>query len=50
LLFVWATQTRINTANYYLATLNMQAFFARFGLRGSYAMWALAATSPSRLA
>ena len=41
LLFVWATQTRINTANYYLATLNMQAFFARFGLRGSYLMWAL---------
>lgn len=42
LLFVWATQTRINTANYYLATLNMQAFFGRFGLRGSYVMWALA--------
>lgn len=42
LLFVWATQTRINTANYYLATLNMQAFFGRFGLRGSYLMWALA--------
>ncbi|MEE1886717.1 purine-cytosine permease family protein [Pseudomonas carassii] len=42
LLFVWATQTRINTANYYLATLNMQAFFCRFGLRGSYLMWALA--------
>lgn len=29
LLFVWITQTRINTANYYLATINMQAFFAR---------------------
>jgi purine-cytosine permease-like protein len=41
LLFVWATQTRINTANYYLATSNMQAFFDRFGLRGSYLMWAL---------
>ena len=41
LVFVWATQTRINTANYYLATLNMQAFFARFGLRGSYLKWAL---------
>ena len=41
LLFVWATQTRINTANYYLATLNMQAFCVRFGLRGSYLMWAL---------
>ncbi|MNN39434.1 hypothetical protein D3C81_1534720 [compost metagenome] len=42
LLFVWATQTRINTANYYLATLNMQAFFGRFGVRGSYLVWALA--------
>jgi hypothetical protein len=42
LLFVWATQTRINTANYYLATMNMQAFFARFGVRGSYLAWALA--------
>ncbi|MGY2258860.1 purine-cytosine permease family protein [Pseudomonas sp. SDO55104_S430] len=42
LLFVWATQTRINTANYYLATLNMQAFFARFGLRASYLVWAVA--------
>ncbi|UVJ42976.1 allantoin permease [Pseudomonas sp. LS1212] len=41
LLFVWATQTRINTANYYLATLNMQAFFARFGLRFSYLAWAV---------
>jgi len=27
LFFVWVTQTRINTANYYLATMNMQAFF-----------------------
>jgi len=42
LLFVWATQTRINTANYYLAMLNMQAFFALFGVRGSYLVWALA--------
>jgi type IV secretory pathway VirB2 component (pilin) len=41
LLFVWATQTRINTANYYLATLNMQAFFGRFGIRGSYLLWAV---------
>ncbi|HWV09139.1 MAG TPA: allantoin permease [Pseudomonas sp.] len=41
LLFVWATQTRINTANYYLATLNMRAFFAHFGWHGSYLMWAL---------
>ncbi|MBU2966782.1 allantoin permease [Amphritea sp. 2_MG-2023] len=32
LLFVWVSQTRINTANFYLATENMQAFFERFGL------------------
>ena len=43
LLFVWITQTRINTANYYLATINMQAFFARFsGMRWSKAVWAVA--------
>ena len=42
LLFVWITQTRI-TANYYLATINMQAFFARFsGMRWSKAVWAVA--------
>jgi len=39
---VWVTQTRINTANYYLATINMQAFFARFGLgRWPKAAWAV---------
>ncbi len=32
LLFVWVSQTRINTANFYLAAENMQAFFERFGL------------------
>jgi hypothetical protein len=26
LFFIWVTQTRINTANYYLATVNMEAF------------------------
>lgn len=42
LLFVWVTQTRINTANYYLATLNMQAFFAEvFRLRASSLVWAV---------
>ncbi|CAB3649486.1 MAG: allantoin permease [Achromobacter sp.] len=42
LFFVWVTQTRINTANYYLATINMQAFFARFGLgRWPKAAWAV---------
>lgn len=29
LLFIWVTQTRINSANYYLATVNMQAFFEK---------------------
>lgn len=33
LLFVWVSQTRINTANFYLAAENMQAFFERFGLQ-----------------
>lgn len=42
LLFVWVTQTRINTANYYLATVNMQAFFAEvFRLRASSLVWAV---------
>ncbi|MEE3643023.1 MULTISPECIES: hypothetical protein [unclassified Brenneria] len=41
LLFVWITQTRINTANYYLATVNMQVFFDRlFRLRGRKIVWA----------
>ncbi len=42
LLFVRATQTPINTANYCLTTLNLQAFFGRFGLRGSYLVWGVA--------
>ena len=43
LLFVWVTQTRINTANYYLATVNMQAFFGDLlRLRCSRLAWALA--------
>ncbi|WP_028299709.1 purine-cytosine permease family protein [Oceanospirillum beijerinckii] len=33
LLFVWVSQTRINTANFYLAADNMQAFFEHFGLK-----------------
>ncbi|MDH4556092.1 allantoin permease [Pseudomonas sp. BN417] len=42
LLFVWVTQTRINTANYYLATVNMQAFFGDLlRLRHSRLVWAL---------
>ncbi|KAB2674733.1 purine-cytosine permease family protein [Brucella tritici] len=31
LAFVWITQTRINTANYYLAAVNMEALVAAFG-------------------
>lgn len=31
LLFVWVTQTRINTANYYLATVNLEALVQLFG-------------------
>lgn len=31
LVFVWVTQTRINTANYYLAAVNMEALVAAFG-------------------
>ncbi|NTZ84993.1 allantoin permease [Burkholderia metallica] len=42
LLFVWVTQSRINTANYYLATVNMQAFFLKVaGLRAPKFVWAL---------
>ncbi|KAG8151131.1 purine-cytosine permease family protein [Burkholderia catarinensis] len=42
LLFVWVTQSRINTANYYLATVNMQAFFQKVaGLRAPKYVWAL---------
>lgn len=42
LLFVWITQTRINTGNFFLAATNMQAFFGRLGLRRvPYAAWAL---------
>ena len=34
LIFIWATQTRINTANFHLATNNLQAFVGRLlGLR-----------------
>ncbi|MGO4450397.1 cytosine permease [Phyllobacterium sp. TAF24] len=31
LLFVWITQTRINTANYYLAAVNLEALVQLFG-------------------
>jgi len=42
LLFVWVSQTRINTANFFLAATNMQAFFSRFGLASvPYVVWAV---------
>ncbi|GAB4269809.1 MAG: hypothetical protein Kow0092_23980 [Deferrisomatales bacterium] len=42
LLFVWVSQTRINTANFYLATVNMQAFFDRVAaLRLHKTIWAV---------
>lgn len=40
--FVWVTQTRINTANYYVSTVNMQAFFeSLFPLRLRKFTWAV---------
>ncbi len=42
LVFVWITQTRINTANYFLATTNMQAFFEEIlKLNFSKYVWAV---------
>jgi purine-cytosine permease-like protein len=42
LLFVWVTQSRINTANYYLATINMQAFFQKLvNINAPKFFWAL---------
>jgi uncharacterized membrane protein YeaQ/YmgE (transglycosylase-associated protein family) len=40
--FVWVTQTRINTANYYVATINMQAFFESVvPVRAPKVVWAV---------
>lgn len=40
LAFVWVSQTRINTANFYLATINMQSFFERVtGLHVPKMVW-----------
>jgi hypothetical protein len=42
LAFVWVTQTRINTANYYVATINMQAFFESVSpLHAPKLVWAI---------
>jgi len=38
--FIWVTQTKINTANYYLASTNWQSFFARtLKLRWPRTVW-----------
>ena len=40
--FVWVKQTRINTANYYVACINMQAFFESISpLRAPKLVWAV---------
>lgn len=42
LLFVWSTQTRINTANYYLASVNLESLGRMvFGLNLSKYFWAV---------
>lgn len=42
LLFVWISQTRINTGNFFLAATNLQAFCAYLGLaKVPYTVWAL---------
>lgn len=41
-IFIWVTQTRINSANFYLATVNMQAFFEKlFGFQWKKWVWAV---------
>lgn len=39
--FVWISQTRINTANYYLAAVNMESFADAFGLKLPKLVWAI---------
>lgn len=41
LAFVWISQTRINTANYYLAAVNMESFADSFGLKLPKLVWAI---------
>jgi hypothetical protein len=44
LLFVWVSQTRINTANFYLASTNMHSFFTTvFGLHLPKFFWSVVA-------
>lgn len=41
LLFVWITQTRINTANFFLATVNMETFARGLGVHAGKLVWAV---------
>lgn len=41
LAFVWISQTRINTANYYLAAVNMESFADSFGLKLPKLFWSI---------
>lgn len=42
--FIWVSQTRINTANFYLASTNLESFVARaFGLQLPRWVWAIVA-------
>ncbi|WP_300726895.1 allantoin permease [Pseudomonas sp.] len=41
LVFVWATQTRINSANYFVATTNLKMIGQFFGLGWKWGWWAL---------
>lgn len=42
LVFVWVSQTRINTTNFYLAVTNLESFLSRFSrIRLSRVMWGL---------
>lgn len=42
LAFVWVSQTRINTANFYLASVNLEAFFqSAFGIYLHRMVWAV---------
>lgn len=40
-ILIFATQTRINTANYYLGSSNLQAFFKSFRLNLPYWFWVI---------
>jgi hypothetical protein len=41
LVFVWATQTRINSANYFVATTNLKTIGQFFGIRMNWGWWAV---------